>query len=329
MCGGNTGNSLVALSRLGVACKISTKVGKDTYGKAIIDDFKAEGIDCTTIVEKPGVTTAFVYIIVCEKSKTRTCIHSPSNEEYLPEDFDEIQLDGIQLVHLDGRNSNAAMKAAALASARGIPIVLDAEKERPGQRELLTIVNFVITNPTFLSSQESFSSSKGADGISMKMDDGDNETFLLKTKMSELLLQYPNLQWVITTRGPHGSIMMFQKGNFLPHSPSLKACAGSASSGISLVDPILDIRHSTFHEKEFDVLTCPAVFVHPDKIVDSTGAGDTFIAGVLYGIIKKLDPIRFLSLASHMASIKLRQLGARQGMPFPSQLPSGLLNSTM
>ena len=61
-----------------------------------------------------------------------------------------------------------------------------------------------------------------------------------------------------------------------------------------------------------EVISCPAF---PVETVDTTGAGDVFHGGYLYGLLRKWplkDTIRF---ASAVAAMKCRKLGGRAGMP--------------
>jgi len=66
-----------------------------------------------------------------------------------------------------------------------------------------------------------------------------------------------------------------------------------------------------------EVIFCPAF---PVETVDTTGAGDVFHGGYLYGLLQKWplrDTIRFASAA---AAMKCRTLGGRSGIPRPSEV---------
>ena len=57
------------------------------------------------------------------------------------------------------------------------------------------------------------------------------------------------------------------------------------------------------------------------KVVDSTGAGDAFCAGFLYGLLKGKTLRECGILGNFVASRVLRKMGARNGLPLPVDLP--------
>ncbi len=56
------------------------------------------------------------------------------------------------------------------------------------------------------------------------------------------------------------------------------------------------------------------------KVVDTTGAGDAFCAGFLYGLIKNKDLHECGRLGNFVASRCIRETGAREGLPKLSDL---------
>lgn len=90
---------------------------------------------------------------------------------------------------------------------------------------------------------------------------------------------------------------------------SFKQEVGRQGFGITTIT--LGSRGSvTFADDE--IISCPAF---PVETVDTTGAGDVFHGGYLYGLLQKWplkDTIRF---ASAVAAMKCRKLGGRAGIP--------------
>ena len=288
--GGNTANALTALRRLGIPAAILSKVGNDMYGAAALQELQQDGIDTKYVVCKDGVTTQFTYVIVDETKNTRTCISTPGSEDLLIDELSEDMLDGVSLLALDGRHTAAAIEMAKHASRRGIPILLDVERERPFIRELMPYADYIITNKSF-----PFAFSPNAPD---------------RVDALERLLQECNARFVISTLGSFGSVLIRRSGE------------RNAGSGLDMV--VQSKLHTSYNTGElFELLECPAW--PPDKIVDTTGAGDAFIGGIMYGILTGMEYERMLSLASRVASAKLAGLGSRSTLPRRESLPEMLL----
>ncbi len=61
-----------------------------------------------------------------------------------------------------------------------------------------------------------------------------------------------------------------------------------------------------------EVIACPAF---PVEVVDTTGAGDVFHGGYLYGLLQKMQLRYTIRFASAVAAMKCRKLGGRAGIP--------------
>ncbi len=59
---------------------------------------------------------------------------------------------------------------------------------------------------------------------------------------------------------------------------------------------------------------------YPTKVVDTTGAGDAFCAGFLYGLIKGKDLYTCAKLGNFVASCCITKIGARTGLPTQKDL---------
>ena len=116
--------------------KVLTKIGCDDYGNKISEDFKKEDITIDDIVFDDNDSTPFTYVIVSESDATRTCIHHPLQHPLNEDDFKDNWLQNIDLfkpvdlLFLDSRHHEGAIKAAIEARNCKIPILLDMEKIR-------------------------------------------------------------------------------------------------------------------------------------------------------------------------------------------------------
>jgi ribokinase len=61
-----------------------------------------------------------------------------------------------------------------------------------------------------------------------------------------------------------------------------------------------------------EIFQTPAFTV---EVVDTTGAGDVFHGGYIYGLLQKWDIKKVVSFASAFAALKCRKLGGRDGIP--------------
>lgn len=100
-------------------------------------------------VISPTMSSSHTYVIVESEHNTRTCLHTPSSEDLLPEDVQNLDLSNFVHVHFDSRHTSAAVEVARAAVAAGIPTSIDVEKDRPHLAELLPHIDYVFTNKHF------------------------------------------------------------------------------------------------------------------------------------------------------------------------------------
>lgn len=166
------------------------KVGDDAHGDFILHGLQSEGVDTQCVAHVPGLTTGFVYVLVDPRTQTRTCIATPVQEELTPSDMRAVLArlssssptttsktssssslsensrdvasekaqtlasheddSDISLVHLDSRHTQAALVLAQWSRARGVPVSIDVEKDRPPHLlSLLPLCTLIFTNESF------------------------------------------------------------------------------------------------------------------------------------------------------------------------------------
>ncbi|GLC72810.1 hypothetical protein PLESTF_001295700 [Pleodorina starrii] len=393
--GGNCANALTAAARLGLAPTLVTKIGGDGLGDGILSELGADGIDTTHVLRAEGHPSPFTYIIVDRQGGTRTCIHTPG-APLEPCEMDAARLaavlEGAALVYFDGRLTEAAVLLAREARARGIPVLVEAERLRPSLEALLAETDFVVTSAHF---PQDWTGEAGlADAVLATAE------------------RLPGARWVITTMGTRGAVLlerpppggtdtrvtvtrdrtldellMAELGPRLEEeaaaaAPPPTACvsasgvrigAGQVAATEDFVrllytsgrDPAQAARQAQVAAQRAAALnadsgradiyrgspapaaadTAVAAAAAPpglvarvtlasiadlpkDAVVDTTGAGDSFIGSVLYGIVTGLPLAAMLRLAAVVAACKCTRLGARPGLPTRSQLARELLHAT-
>ena len=301
--GGNAANSAVAAARLRAPTdppvRLVTKVGSDAHGAALIDELARDGVDtrwCVRAAAGGGATPTSV-ILVCGAS--RTIVHDPGLLLQSPleaSDFDGSGdgewLAGAALLHLDGRHPAAALHAARAARAAGVPILLDVERPRPGLRELLPLVDYVVSSadyPGKLAVEDVEARDQGQLGLIAAENliaAAEGRAWLPEELAMFVLEHCPNARWVCVTLGADGAVAVAADGEAtrVPAWPLPAAAAGA--------------------------------------IRDTTGAGDAFIGATAVGLARGLPLADTLRLASCVGAANCCADGARGGMPTRAQLPA-------
>ncbi|MFH0875988.1 MAG: PfkB family carbohydrate kinase [archaeon] len=194
---------------------------------------------------------SFFFIIVDKNTNSRTILHrsGPSYDEIL--DFSERVVENVDLVFLDGRFHNSALKLAKYAHAKNIPVFVDAEKEEHFVQDLFPYANIIKTSKRF------------------------SQSFYKSNNIEKNLRKIISTGAVaaITTLGQDGSILLTHEGL-----------------------------------SKFDAASCNSI--------DTTGAGDVFNAGIIFGYLNKWKWNDTMNFASKISSIKCESFGARKGQPY-------------
>lgn len=73
--GGPAANAACLLASWGVPTAFAGAVGDDAYGRRVIDDFRAAGVDISALQVQPGEATALSFILVNRANGSRTVIN--------------------------------------------------------------------------------------------------------------------------------------------------------------------------------------------------------------------------------------------------------------
>jgi len=148
--GGQAATALVTVARFGYRTRYFGAVGDDRDGEANLAGLRAEGVDVSGVLVRPGALTQRAFILVDRASGERTIIWGRSEGLIpSPEEIDAGAIAQGRLLHTDAQEPRAAARAARAARRAGMPVLVDLEHTRPGIEELLPLVDFLIVDEGF------------------------------------------------------------------------------------------------------------------------------------------------------------------------------------
>lgn len=148
--GGKGSNQGVAAQRAGADVTMITKVGKDTFGKIALDNFRNENMDTRYIFEDENYETGAALIMVDENSgENKILVVLGACEHITDKDIEtarsSLENTGLFLTQLE-TNIDAVEKAVEIAYNKGVRIVLNPAPVQPISDELLKKIDIITPN---------------------------------------------------------------------------------------------------------------------------------------------------------------------------------------
>ncbi|XVF21472.1 hypothetical protein REPUB_Repub12eG0093300 [Reevesia pubescens] len=309
--GGNAGNALTCVARLGLNPRLISKVANDAQGKSILEELEADGVNTSFFMVSEEGNSPFTYVIVDNQTKTRTCIHTPGYPPLRPEELSQScllsALDGANMVYFDGRLYDTALIVAKEAARKNIPILVDAERKREGLDDLLNFASYAV--------------------CSAKFPQAWTEAPSIPSALISMLLRLPNLKFVIVTLAEDGCIMLersslnggsdAQEMDIHSLLESLKQRKDDTKTIPTCISSVVTkLSANGIGTVTGRLFVGTAEKIPPSELVDTTGAGDAFIGAVVYALCAGMPPEKMLPFAAQVAASGCRALGARTGLPY-------------
>ena len=252
--GGKGSNQAVAAARLGAQVAMIGAVGDDANGDAALKILQQEGVDCSGIAVKTGMSTGIASITVAE-GDNHIIVVSGANFALSLADIDAhadlFAAADVVLCQLE-IPMDCVLHAAQLAKQHGATFVLNPAPAQALSAELLALVDVMTPNHTEL---------KQAFALSETASDAD------------IVQMLPTHMQLVMTEGANGASHYSAAGK--RHWPAFKV-----------------------------------------DVVDTTGAGDTFNAGLAVYWTQGLDVA--VQHAQASAALAVQKLGAQTAMPTAS-----------
>ncbi|HRH93045.1 MAG TPA: carbohydrate kinase family protein [Candidatus Peribacteria bacterium] len=156
-CGGGANNTAVGLARLGCNAAFCGVVGDDQWGQRMLENFKREGVDVSSVTEVEHESTSFS-IVLSMASRDRTILYTPGVNEHLHDvTFDREAIrrsDAVFLNHLS--ETACTIEDDLIASLQGDPHIhltwnpggcqIDAGMRARDKAALLKLTDLLILN---------------------------------------------------------------------------------------------------------------------------------------------------------------------------------------
>ena len=317
--GGCVSNTGLALHQLGADVALVTKVGDDEFGRLLQDTYRRKGADAEFIVSK-DVDTSYTIVIAPPGNDRCFLVDTGANNHFYPEDLDYEKAAKAQYFHFgypalmksffsDGGRRLARMMRQM--QERGLVTSLDTAQPDPGSEagrvdwesllaEALPYVDFFVPSIEELgfmldrSRYEQWQKRADETGEDICM------TLSLKEDVHPLAQKALDLGCgaVLLKCGAAGMYFLSSSEAHMEQiGDRLNKKEGAAFTGRGWGD-------LAFFQESF----------RPDRILSGTGAGDTAIAGFLYGLSSGMEPELCLKIAAGCGSMCITTYDTLSGL---------------
>jgi sugar/nucleoside kinase (ribokinase family) len=308
--GGNCGNAICALNRMGggsIQCTIVSKVGNDIWGDQIINQLKKYGIHTQYIIRGQNMNSPFSYIMVNTQNQTRTIIHTPIPEYLKPSEINPASIARAELIFLDGRHVDGAL-ALLKHIKQGSRVYLELERLKDDTINLIPHAHYILTSESFPSEYQTMFQLNNMETMDI--------LFHLHEKMKHI-----EDSFLITTLGRKGSVCV-TKSNEQPNNTLTLSDIISKHENFELntTYPRTFQYIVKYNDYCYSITYCEIWTNPPFDIVDTTGAGDTYNGACLYWLAtqdftSKSSIANMMKFASIMAAYCASEKGTHAGIP--------------
>jgi len=149
--GGVTATAMVTCARLGLRTRYIGKIGDDLWAEMSLKMLADEGIDMAGVIRAPGVPGHVSLVLVDRETGKRSLFYRrPPAYLIAPDELDRAAITSGRLLHVDGIDAQAAMRAIGWAREAGMRITMDGERIVPGIEAVWPQVDLLVCNPFFL-----------------------------------------------------------------------------------------------------------------------------------------------------------------------------------
>lgn len=151
--GGVTATAMVACARLGLRARYVGKVGSDLLSRLSVRSISRERVDVRGVIRERDCD-GHVSIVLADKNSGQRVLYFRRPDRYAigPDELDRGIITSGRLLHVDGIDAAAALKAIDWARDKGMKVTMDGERIVPGIEDVWPKVDLLVCNPRFLAS---------------------------------------------------------------------------------------------------------------------------------------------------------------------------------
>jgi sulfofructose kinase len=148
--GGQVASAMVACARLGLRVKYIGTTGDDERGRIQMDSLRDSGINLDDVEVRQNCPNQTAYILIDQTTGERTVLWSrPECLRLAPESITPDKIVRARLLHIDGHDTPAVARAAAIARQHQIPVTVDVDTIYHGFDKVLPNVDYLVASSEF------------------------------------------------------------------------------------------------------------------------------------------------------------------------------------
>jgi sugar/nucleoside kinase (ribokinase family) len=149
--GGQVATALVTCQRLGLRTRYIGKVGDDEGGRIQLASLKREGVDVRYMRVVPATPNQFGHILVDQATGERTVFWDrDARLTVSPQELTHAAITSARVLHLDGCDVEACLKAARWAKRARLLVVADLDTVYKEVESLFPFIDYLIASTKFL-----------------------------------------------------------------------------------------------------------------------------------------------------------------------------------
>lgn len=297
--GGSAANTIYGLAKLGITAGFIGAIGDDEAGRTLLRDFKDTGVDTSQIRVKGNAKTGVVLGLIDRYGRRALYVAPEANSLLRKEDIGLEHIQQASLIHLSSfvDDQQFELQKWVVTSIPASTKVSFAPGAIYARRGLNALTPILAKTYVMFANQNEVEELTGADYRAAAR-------FLLKEGCKIVV--------VTLGKGELPGIIKQEQLTFdsitSAETPSPNKTS-SKTNGNNEWEPIGAASYITDGNNEYIIES------KEGEIKDTTGAGDAFAAGVLYGLLSDKGLRDCGLLGESMARFCIRGIGARAGLP--------------